>query len=105
MSTLGFQLNENEQEAAFQAVDLDNSGSISKQEFVQWHLFHRNLDHDEDNSGEVTTQEFQNALNKLNAGLSTDEIAGIIRDFDEDGSGTISLEEFVTFIEKSATMS
>jgi Ca2+-binding EF-hand superfamily protein len=56
---------------------------------------------DEDNSGEVTVGEFSEALNKMNSGLTIEEIAAIVADFDEDGSGSISLAEFEDVIEKA----
>jgi Ca2+-binding EF-hand superfamily protein len=56
---------------------------------------------DEDGSGEITVEEFKTALEKMNAGLTLDEICAIVKDFDEDGSGEISLEEFEKVIEKA----
>ena len=46
---------------------------------------------DKDGSGSVTAKEFEEEMKSLNAGLTLDEIVGLIHDFDTDGDGEISL--------------
>ncbi len=90
-------------------------GTVSLDEYLEWHFISEEEEHgemkelakkifetiDEHHTGEVTLEEFINAVQKLDATMSVDEITGIVRDLDEDGNGTISLEEFTEFISKA----
>jgi len=100
-------------------LDKDGDGEISKDELIEWQMNNLNITDEEkeeemkhmahkifaifdtDGAGEITVPQFTEALMRFNAGLTTDEIVGVVRDFDEDGDGTISLEEFEKAIESA----
>lgn len=49
---------------------------------------------DTDKSGYLTFDEIKNVCEKLNAGLSDDDIRNLIKDADSSGDGKLSFEEF-----------
>jgi len=115
MKSMGMMMNPTEEEQMFVTLDKDGGGSVSLEEFLEWHFSNeedeaKDMEEmaekifktiDVDGSGDVTVAEFVAAVDKLNSGLSIDEITAIVRDFDESGDGSISLEEFQEFIKKA----
>ena len=116
LSAMGIHLDDQAKAAMLVKLDTDGDGSISREEFVHWQLSHRHRDEekdlkktakklfklfDEDGGGTVTVEEFKHELDKLGAGLSIDEVVGLVKEFDIDGDGEISLEEFERVIESA----
>eukprot|EP00966_Prymnesium_polylepis_P039369 913567-Prymnesium_polylepis.1 len=50
---------------------------------------------DLDNSGAITIDEFENIMNRVNAGMTRQEIADLTRQVDKDGNSEIDYDEFV----------
>ena len=97
-------------------LDKDGDGDVTREEFIHWQLCHRSVDDaenlkdtakklfsmfDADGGGSVSVEEFKTELDKLDAGLSIDEVVALVREFDTDGDGEISLEEFERVIESA----
>lgn len=115
--SFGMNLTPEQSQEMLLVLDKDGDGQISKEELIEWqmnnlyitdeekeeemkHMAHKIFSiFDTDGHGEITVPQFTEALMRFNAGLTTDEIIGVVRDFDEDGDGTISLEEFEKAIE------
>jgi Ca2+-binding EF-hand superfamily protein len=98
MSSLGVNVTEEEAAEKLKVLDKDNNGSISKEEFVAWHIVNMKLaeEHkessveelvdqlfdlfDTDNGtggakdGVITVAEFRDGLNRFDAGLSNEEV-------------------------------
>ena len=112
--SFGMNLSELELSTVFLQLDRDGSGSVSKQELIDWKMSQRTVNtahdmkelaeqifnmFDADGSGEITIDEFKESLQKFNSGLSDAEILEISNDLDESGDGTLSKEEFQKAIE------
>lgn len=114
--SFGIALSDEEMQEMFIQLDADNSGTVSKQELIDWKMSqigeHKAEDmkqmaveifnmFDEDGSGEISIEEFKEALLKFDSGLSEAEIIEIANDLDESGDGNLSLEEFQKAIEQA----
>merc|ERR1711871_685118 len=115
MGSLGHEIDEVEAKEMLIHLDLDNDGTVSKEEFIQWHAEQASASNDQspkelaaqlfamfddDGSGSITVGEFKDALDKLGSDLSVDEIADLVKELDEDNSGTIEEHEFAELLEK-----
>lgn len=89
----------------FDALDVDQSGSICESEFMQWyHTSENRLEAethlafeltDADHSGTIDLKEFRQVLNVLQvSGLSEDAVLECFEQVDVDGNGEISWFEF-----------
>jgi Ca2+-binding EF-hand superfamily protein len=97
-------------------LDKDGDGDISKEEFIQWYseqLSKNELDphemaksmfgmFDKDGSGSITIAEFKEALDAFDVGLSTDDVAELVKELDEDRNGLIDEEEFAHLLKRHA---
>lgn len=114
LTAMGVNLDAQQKSQMLVSLDRDGDGDVTKEEFVHWQLCHRHTDDaedlkttakklfdlfDADGGGSVSVEEFKTELDKLDAGLSIDEVVGLVREFDADGDGEISLEEFEKVIE------
>jgi len=119
MRSLGKTMDDQEAEYAMQALDLDGSGTVSKLEFLIWHIDTNERSQDlspeelahslfecfeKNEDGEITASAFMNKLIGLNTGLTVDEVHDLMRELDEDGSGSISEEEFANLLKKHAEL-
>jgi len=116
LTAMGVNLDPHQKAQMLIALDKDGDGDVTKEEFVHWQLCHRSTDDvedlkttakklfsmfDADGGGTVSVEEFKSELDKLDAGLSIDEVVALVREFDTDGDGEISLEEFEKVIESA----
>lgn len=92
------------------AIDSDDSGDISKKEFVRFYVCHimpKTMDmsvdersrslfamFDTSHDGEITIGEMKSALEALNFGFTVDEVGSLIHEVDENGDGTVGLHDF-----------
>jgi len=90
---LGGKLNQGEIDIVYELIDKDNSGSVEKQEFVDFFL---NADKDKD--GKITGKEFQNYLNEQLGDLFT-----LLDEFDGKKDGEILISEVNKFFDKIDT--
>lgn len=115
MSSLGKSMDEESLRKIIETLDEDNSGCVSKAEFLAWYAtntLHEGdvSEHeratflfsmfDENATGEITIGEFKKRLDSLHAGLTVDDVGAIVNELDADNSGSIGLEEFEILIEK-----
>mmetsp|Transcript_6674 Transcript_6674/g.10943 ORF Transcript_6674/g.10943 Transcript_6674/m.10943 type:complete len:629 (-) Transcript_6674:29-1915(-) len=113
MSSLGFTLSESEREKMFATLDVDNDGSVSREEFLDWYANstggnkERNMRQmaqelftvfDKDGSGSIDISELIQCLQGLNHGLTYEEIVQLAKELDENGDGEISMKEFEAII-------
>merc|ERR1712224_411549 len=79
----------------FPQVDTDNSGGISKEEYM--HAFSIAADAvagmDEEGDGVVTEEEFKKAMKE--AGVTEEEAEKVWKQIDKDGSGKVTKEDIV----------
>ena len=116
LDAMGVHLDAHQRAQMLVTLDKDGDGDVTKEEFVHWQLCHRTSDEaadlkdtakklfnmfDADGGGTVSVEEFKTELDKLDAGLSIDEVVALVREFDTDGDGEISLEEFEKVIESA----
>lgn len=116
LNAMGVSLDAHQKAQMLVTLDKDGDGDVTREEFVHWQLCHRNSDDakdlkdtakklfnlfDADGGGTVSVEEFKTELDKLDAGLSIDEVVALVREFDTDGDGEISLEEFEKVIESA----
>merc|ERR1711988_1670325 len=116
LTAMGINLDPHQKAQMLVTLDKDGDGDVTKEEFVHWQLCHRTSDEaadlkdtakklfnmfDADGGGTVSVEEFKTELDKLDAGLSIDEVVAPVREFDTDGDGEISLEEFEKVIESA----
>lgn len=116
LNAMGIQLDAHQKAQMLVSLDKDGDGDVTREEFIHWQLCHRSTDDaenlkdtakrlfsifDADGGGTVTVEEFKTELDKLDAGLSIDEVVALVREFDTDGDGEISLEEFEKVIESA----
>jgi len=116
LDSMGVQLDENAKQRMLIKLDGNGDGEISFEEFRDWQLNLTESDDSEDlkktakklfemfdesGDGSLSIEEFKVQLDKLNAGLTVDEIVAMLREFDTDGDGEISLEEFEKVIESA----
>lgn len=108
--------------AVWKQLDDDDSGDISKEEFLTWidniteaGLADLSTDEkisafvdeifsciDVDSDGVVTAAELFNTLDKLGQDVTFDDVQIIMSDIDTDGSGGVDKEEFKALIKKNA---
>jgi len=114
MKSLGQVMDEIEIKQMMNVLDVDHSGTVSKAEFLIWHLEQTTAEvlppeeiarglfefFDEDKSGHIATSEFFDKLANLDVGLTIDEITDLVRELDEDEDGLISEEEFAALLKK-----
>mmetsp|Transcript_5509 Transcript_5509/g.7576 ORF Transcript_5509/g.7576 Transcript_5509/m.7576 type:complete len:807 (-) Transcript_5509:445-2865(-) len=113
MKSLGKVMNEYESEQMMKMLDIDGDGTVSKEEFIIWHVDQMNhpvdMDpetvarelfktFDDDDSGSISVGEFKDVLDRFEVGLSVDEVSDLARELDVDGDGTISEEEFAALL-------
>ena len=108
MGSLGNPKGEDELGVMVSLLDADGSGDISKDEFLSWYsdqLMRNQLDphemaesmfsmFDTDKSGSISIAEFKQALDAFDVGLSTDDVAELVKELDEDRNGMIDQHEF-----------
>lgn len=97
------------------ALDPNNDGDITKEEFMQWHLERmmyeeeatlkiraRNLFEmfDSDHNGEIDLAEFHAALSAFNMGFTIDEIGMIVTEMNGEGGMSLTLEHFEELVER-----
>jgi len=116
LSSFGISMSDFDLQILFAKMDADHSGTISKQELIDWRINPEGgeIDMEEvakelfeeldvDHSGEVSKEEFQQGLMKFNeepynAQLTDVEVIAISNEIDEDGDGTVSLEELIKLL-------
>ena len=116
LTAMGVNLDPHQKAQMLVTLDKDGDGDVTREEFIHWQLCHRSADDaenlkdtakklfsmfDADGGGSVSVEEFKTELDKLDAGLSIDEVVALVREFDTDGDGEISLEEFERVIESA----
>lgn len=100
----GQNMNDEQVDDIFKAVDIDNSGYIDYSEFVVATMNEKNLFSekkikaafkmfDTDNSGNISKDEVKEALQKV-GNLSEQQLDEVMGQVDENGDGEISFEEF-----------
>jgi len=93
------------------AVDVDNNGTISYEEFIAATIHLNKLENEEnlwkafqlfdaDGSGYVTPTELGQALEKFGCPMSPVEIEEMIHEVDQNKDGLINYDEFVTMMRK-----
>lgn len=55
---------------------------------------------DSDGSGSISIAEFKTALDAFDVGLSTDDVAELVKELDEDRNGFIDEEEFAHLLKR-----
>jgi len=112
MKALGVTLGEEEKQRVMRQCDKSGDGSISFEEF--WGYMRRRgakVDPsklvndvfkvlDTDGSGSVTASEFTEMMQKINSGMSVEEIKELVKEIDTGGDGEISLHEFAEVLRK-----
>lgn len=54
---------------------------------------------DDDNSGDITALEFEQALEEMNIGITTEEAEELLQELDHNGDGVLNEEEFEVLLE------
>lgn len=107
---LGFHLTNDEAEASFCAIDDNNDGRITLDEFlaIMGHIEDTNpqakkeaklrrsfREMDKDGSGLLSEKELLDGLRHAGYNVSRDQVRKVMQDLDQNGDGKISFEEFV----------
>jgi calmodulin len=115
MLELGYDLSQDELDAAMAEMDADGSGGVDYDEFAKWwrkvtsnetmmlhkepaeEEYYRNMfdQFDEDGSGELDAEEVRALMKALGRELSDYELTTAMGLMDEDGGGTVCWEEFL----------
>jgi len=120
MKSIGKLMDDNELEQTMKRLDSSGDGSVDKVEFLLWHAAQMESKHkpmspkematqlfklfDKDGSGELSITELKEEMDKLDVGLSTEDIGDLIKELDEDGDNKISAKEFQELLEKYASV-
>lgn len=120
LDSMGIKLDDAQKQRMLIKLDQNGDGEISFEEFRDWQLSMKTEDEegelkktakkifdmfDEDGGGTLSIEELKYGLNKLNAGLTEEEVYNMLREFDTDGDGEIDLEEFEKVIENAYSLS
>ena len=125
MASLGCMLTDEEALAFLRVLDADGNGSVEKDEFLIFqarqiqaakhapptvdelvdHLFSifdgpGAADDGGEADGAISVGEFRAVLDRVNSGLTPDDITDLVRELDHDHSGTISKDEFKQLVVK-----
>ncbi|KAF2729460.1 regulatory protein calmodulin [Polyplosphaeria fusca] len=112
MKSLGQNPTEAELHDMISEVDVDNTGSIDFDEFLQMMAHNMKTGDfeeemraafkvfDRDGSGTISADELRNVMKSLGEALSDDEIDEMLKEADADGNGTIDYNEFVQIMTK-----
>lgn len=116
MRSLGSPCDADQLKVMINLLDENGDGDISREEFMQWYseqLQKNQLDphemaksmfrmFDKDGGGSISIAEFKEALDAFNVGLSTDDVAALVKELDEDRNGIIDEEEFGHLLRRHA---
>ena len=125
MRSLGCCLSHDEADEKLKILDEDNDGTISRNEFICWHIKSQfgkteeptieelvndlfelfdvsGEDAEASTDGLISVSEFRDGLNRFQAGLNDEEVATLVSELDSDQSGTIDKEEFTSLLLKYA---
>merc|ERR1739838_573339 len=106
MKMLGHKLNDEELEECIEMVDSDGGGSVDIDEFMELMRTKTKEAQDEvevkeafrildkDGKGEIHTDVIKEILQKLDDGLTDEDLDEMIAEIDEDGSGWVDYDEF-----------
>jgi len=125
LQRLGVHVSPTRQAAILRSLDHDGDGSISRQEFILWHLIHMEEEgghgaaarkkadpavlarqlfarFDEDQSGSVTLTEFREGIKRVlgHHALTDEEISELIIELDQNHDKMIDLDEFIVLLTK-----
>jgi len=125
LQRLGVHVSPTRQAAILRSLDHDGDGSISRQEFILWHLIHTEEEgghgaaarkradpavlaqqlfarFDEDQSGSVTLTEFREGIKRVlgHHALTDEEISELIIELDQNHDKMIDLDEFIVLLTK-----
>ncbi|XP_076461795.1 neo-calmodulin-like [Babylonia areolata] len=107
---LGFHLTDDEAEASFCAIDANNDGKVTLDEFlaIMGHIEDSNpqakkeaklrrtfRDMDKDGSGFLSEKELTDGLRHNGYNVSRDQVRRLVHELDADSDGKISFEEFI----------
>ncbi len=107
MRSLGQNLSEDELKAIIEEVDVDKSGTIDFQEFLNlmiWKMQESGIEEelmeafkvfDRDGNGKISAHELRFVMSTSDEELNENDIEELIREIDKNGDGFIDYHEFV----------